>query len=378
VRYFIIAGEASGDLHGSNLIKGLHKTDPDAEIVCWGGDKMEDAGSRLLMHYRELAIMGFWEVITRIGKILHKLNLCKEQISDFSPDLVILIDYPGFNLRIARYLYEKEISAYYYISPKVWAWKKSRIKKIKQYINRMYVIFPFEQAFFEEHDFVVHYFGNPLVEVVEEGISSADGQKEFISRYQLEDKPVISLLPGSRMQEIKKILPLMARVSDFYPDYQFVMAGISTIDRHVYENIIQDRDIKLIFNDTYSILANSQAALVTSGTATLETAIAGIPQVVCYKTSILSYLIARRLVNIRFISLVNLIMDKEIVRELVQDNMNEKEILGELNSLLPGGWKREIMLGNYRELKKMLSGRGASSRIAVDMYHSLKLVSDVN
>lgn len=378
MRYFIIAGEASGDLHGANLIRGLRNTDPDAEIICWGGDKMLDSGGRLLVHYRELAIMGFWEVITRIGKIFKYLRQCKEHIIEYKPDLVILIDYPGFNLRIARYLNEKKIKVYYYISPKVWAWKKSRIKKIRQYISRMYVIFPFETEFFREHDMVVHYFGNPLVEVVDEGLQNASGRKEFISKYRLEDKPVIALLPGSRSQEIKKMLPLMARISDFYPDYQFIVACIKSIDQPVYESFLQGRDIRLVFDDTYSILSNSQAALVTSGTATLETAIAGIPQIVCYKSSRLSYMIARILVSVRFISLVNLIMDREIVRELIQGSLNEKEVLRELNSILPGGWKRKIMLDNYGQLRKMLSGKGASSRVAGDMYHSLKLVSDVN
>ncbi|HDZ41800.1 MAG TPA: lipid-A-disaccharide synthase [Bacteroidetes bacterium] len=378
MKYFIIAGEASGDLHGSNLIAGLIKTDPEAEIRCWGGDKMEKSGGRLLVHYRELAVMGIWEVLIRLGKIFKNLRICKQQVLDFNPDLVILIDYPGFNLRIAKYLKNYAINVYYYISPKVWAWKKSRIKKIKRYINRMYVIFPFEPEFFEKYAYRVHYFGNPLVETVEKGIKAAAKRPQFLARYGLADKPVISLLAGSREQEIRKILPVMAGMEKYYPDYQLLVAGISTVDPGVYERILVESSIKVIYDDTYSLLVNSDAALVTSGTATLETAIAGIPQVVCYRTSGLSYAVARMLVKIRFISLVNIIMDKEIVKELIQNDLNERRLASELNIILPGGRKREQMIANYSVLKKKLSGRGASERIAKDMYHSLKLVDNVN
>lgn len=378
MRYFIIAGEASGDLHGSGLIKGLLNVDADADIYCWGGDRMENAGARLLVHYRELAVMGFWEVIIKLGKIFKNLGKCKKQIIDIKPDLVILIDYPGFNLRIAKYLKNQNINVYYYISPKVWAWKKSRIKKIKECINRMYVIFPFETDFFAEHAYRVYYFGNPLVDIVQKEIEESYGRDELLAEYGLEDKPIISLLAGSRLQEIKKVLPIMAKVEKYYPDYQLVVAGVSSLERSVYEKILKNSNIKIIYDDTYSLLLNSDAALVTSGTATLETAIAGIPQVVCYRTSYLSYIIARLFVNIRFISLVNLIMDREIVKELIQHKLNEKELVSELNIILPGGWKRAIMIDNYSALKKKLSGRGAASRIAKDMYHSHKLVANVN
>ncbi|HCC69581.1 MAG TPA: lipid-A-disaccharide synthase [Bacteroidales bacterium] len=378
MKYFIIAGEASGDLHGSNLITELLKTDPDAEIFCWGGDKMKKSGGQLLVNYKELAVMGFWEVIIKLGRIYKYLRKCRDQIRQLKPDLVILIDYPGFNLRIARYLNSLAIKVYYYISPKVWAWKKSRVKKIKEYVNRMYIIFPFEKEFFNEHNYEVHYFGNPLVETVEKGIKTSSGRKKFLTENNLEDKPVISLLPGSRLQEIKKILPVMVRICNYYPDYQILVAGIDTIEQSVYDRILDRRDIKVVYNDIYSLLVNSDAALVTSGTATLETAIAGVPQVVCYRTSRFSYLIARMMVKIRFISLVNLIMDKEIVKELIQNDLNEKKIVKELNTILPGGWKRKIMMDNYSLLRNKLSGSGATSRIAGDMYHSLKLVNNVN
>lgn len=378
MKYFIIAGEASGDLHGSNLITGLIEADPLSEIVCWGGNKMERSGARLLVHYRELAVMGFWEVIIKLGKIFRNLRKCRHQICDFKPDVVILIDYPGFNLRIAKYLKKNNTTVYYYISPKVWAWKRSRIKKIKQYINRMYVIFPFEPEFFEKYGYKVHYFGNPLVDTVQKGMDESTSRVKFLAEYELEDKPIVSLLAGSRSQEVRKILPVMMEVEKYYPDYQFLVAGVKTIDKLIYNRILEGSSIKIIYDDTCSLLINSDAALVTSGTATLETAIAGIPQVVCYKTSKVSYLIARLLVKIRFISLVNLIMDKEIVRELIQHQLNERNLVSELNTILPGGWKRKIMLDNYSILRKKLSGRGASSRIAKDMYHSLKLIYNVN
>jgi len=378
VKYFIIAGEASGDLHGSNLITELLRVDPEADICCWGGDRMEMAGGKLLVHYRKLAVMGIWEVLVNIGKIFRNLKKCRQQILDYKPDLVILIDYPGFNMRIARYLKSSGINVYYYISPKVWAWNSSRIKKIKEYVNRMYVIFPFEPEFYEKYNFRVHYFGNPLVETVHREIKRATPKDKFMTEYNPGEKPVIALLAGSRVQEIKKILPLMARIESYYPDYQFLVAAVGSVDTALYENILAGSNVKVVYDDTYSLLINSEAALVTSGTATLETAIAGIPEVVCYRTSWLTYIIGRTLLKIRFISLVNLIMDREIVKELIQNDLDEKNLVSELNAILPGGWKREIMLQNYARLRKILSGKGATARIAKDMYHSIKLVNNVN
>lgn len=359
-------------MHGSNLVKELKKVDPEAEILCWGGDKMEEAGAGLLVHYRELAIMGFWEVLMKLGKILGNLKKCRHQIIEFKPDLVILIDYPGFNLRMAAILKKYGFRVYYYISPKVWAWKKSRIKKIKRFIDRMYVIFPFEKAFFEDNDYKVHYFGNPLVETVEEGMSGAGGRQSLIKKYDLEDKPVIALLAGSRLQEINRILPEMAKMKKHYPAYQFVVAGLKTIDESVYSNILKNNNIRVVYNSTYELLSGSEAALVTSGTATLETAIANIPQLVCYRAGPFSYMIARLLLKIKFISLVNLIMDREVVKELIQDELNEPNIFSELKAILPGGLKRQKMLKDYSVLREMLSPRGASAGIAGDMYNLLK------
>jgi len=365
-------------LHGANLVKELRAVDDNADIKCWGGDKMSKAGAYLLKDYRDLAIMGFWEVLLKLRTIFTNLRICTEQVIDFKPDIVILIDYPGFNLRIARRLKKHNTRVYYYISPKVWAWKSSRIKKIKEYIDRMYVIFPFEPEFFSRYDYNVHYFGNPLVEHVEEELERALSYNKLVSAESLDNKPLIALLAGSRTQEVKKILPAMASLQKYYPDYIFAVAGVRTVNPGVYTGILKDTGIEVVYDRTYDLLRNSEAAMVTSGTATLEAAIAGIPQVVCYRTSWLSYRLARMLVKIRFISLVNLIMDREIVKELIQHDLNEKKMVSELNSILPGGWKREVMLKNYAILKDKLSGRGASERIAVDIYNSLKLLENVN
>ncbi len=378
MKYFIVSGEASGDLHGSNLVRELIIQDSQAEILCWGGDLMEKEGARVLMHYRDLAIMGFWEVLINLKKIRRNLDLCKKQIIDFKPDVVILIDYPGFNLRIAEFLKSRVENVYYYISPKLWAWKESRIKKIKEYINRMYVIFPFETEFYAKHNYSVKYFGNPLVDTVEREINSVEDRDVFYARCKLEDKPIIALLAGSRIQEVKKILPEMVRVSNFYMDHQFVVAGVKTVSPDIYKDIIGDSGVKVLYNETYPLYRYCDAALVASGTATLEAALAGVPQVVCYRASWISYIIARAFANIRFISLVNLIMDREVVRELIQNKMRSRIIVSELNSLLPGGWKRDVMKEDYARLKADLQGKGAAQRVAQDIYNSLRLINNVN
>ncbi len=378
MRYFIVSGEASGDLHGSNLVRELIKHDSEADIVCWGGDLMQKEGARVLMHYRDLAIMGFWEVLINLRTIRNNLKLCKQQLLDYKPDVVILIDYPGFNLRIAEFLKGKVDNVYYYISPKLWAWKESRIKKIKAYINRMYVIFPFETEFYAKHSYPVKYFGNPLVDTVERELNLAGDKDDFFSKYKLEDKPIIALLAGSRIQEVKKILPEMVKVSDYYLDHQFVVAGVKTVSKEIYNKIIGDSGVKVIYDETYPLYKYCEAALVASGTATLEAALADVPQVVCYRASWFSYLVARAFANIRFISLVNLIMGREVVKELIQDKMSSRLIVNELNSLLPGGWKRKVIKDDYAILRSELSGKGAAGRVAEDIYNSLRLVNNVN
>ncbi len=378
MRYFLIAGEASGDLHGSNLIKYLKLADNNAEIACWGGDRMESEGASLLKHYRDLAYMGIWEVLINLRSVFRNLSSCKAQIEEFSPDVVIMIDYPGFNLRIARFLKNRMTRSYYYISPKVWAWKRSRIKQLKKFVDRMYVIFPFEVDFFKKYDYPVYYFGNPLVESVSEELKIATDREDFLKRNSLEDKPIIALLPGSRQQEIKRILPQMTELESYYVDYQFIVAGIDSLPETVYYNIVKDTGVRVVFNQTFSLLNNSDAALVTSGTATLESALAGVPQVVCYNTSWLTYRIARLLLNLRFISLVNIIMDKQVVKELIQNKLTVKNIRDEVDTILPGGWKRDIMINNYKNLTEILKGVGASEKVAEDIYSSILLTGNVN
>ncbi len=378
MKYFLIAGEASGDLHGANLVRELSLCDPDAEIVCWGGELMEQEGARVLKHYQELAIMGLWEVIKKLGRVRKNLDKCKADISDFKPDLLILIDLPGFNLRIAGAMKNKIKNIYYFISPKIWAWKKSRINKIKATINRMYVIFPFETEFYRELGYEVKYFGNPVVETVNRKLEDVPELSKFRELNNLDDKPIVALLAGSRVQEVKKVLPVMVKVSEYYLDYQFVVAGMSSIPSELYSSVLGESGVKVILDQTYDLYKHSQVALVTSGTATLEAAIAGIPQVVCYRTSALTYFVARFVLNIRFISLVNIIMDKEIVKELIQHSMNPREIVSELNSILPGGWKRKQMLSDYASLAGMLNGEGSAKRVATDIYNTLRLVANVN
>lgn len=378
MKYFLIAGEASGDLHGSNLVKHLTAIDPVAEIVCWGGDLMQSQGARVLKHYRELNFMGIWEVMVRLVSIMRNFSECRRQILEFRPDVVVLIDYPGFNLKIAEFLKKRGIRSYYYISPKVWAWKSSRVKKIKAYVDRMYTIFPFETEFYGKYDYRVQYFGNPLVESVSQGLAESDDPPGFIARNGLAQKPVIAILPGSRKQEITRMLPVMLGMADYYTDYQLVVAGAPSVPNELYSSLVADRDVKVVYGQTYALLKSSEVAVVTSGTATLETALAGVPQVVCYKTGWLNYQVGKRFLKIRFISLVNLIMDREIVKELIQHDLVERNLSSEINAILPGGWKREVMKKNYGQLNAILEGNGASERIAADIYQSLLLVNNVN
>ena len=378
MKYFLIAGEASGDLHGANLVREITKVDPAAEIQCWGGDLMEANGARLLKHYRDLSIMGILEVIKNLGKLRKSFFQCRSDIEAFKPDVVIMIDFPGFNLRLAKDIQGQVNNIYYFISPKIWAWKKSRIKKIRAYINRMYVIFPFEPEFYRGLGYNVKYFGNPLVESVKNKMSSLQDESEFRKDTGVGAKPLIALLAGSRVQEVKKMLPEMVKVAEYYLDYTFVVAGVKSIPEDLYNSITGDSGVKVVYDKTHELYAYSTAAIVTSGTATLEAAIAGIPQVVTYKTSGLTYRFAKAILKIRFISLVNLIMDREVVKELIQHAVNPQDIVGELNIILPGGWKRQIMLNDYEKLMGLLDGEGAASRVATDMYNSLSLINNVN
>lgn len=375
MKYYIIAGEASGDLHGSNLIRELKKMDPLADIRCWGGNKMQETGATLVRHYRDLAFMGFTEVIKNLGTILRNLSYCRKDILAYKPDTLILIDYPGFNLRIARWAHMKGLKVIFYISPQVWAWKENRVKSIKKYVDKMLVILPFEKEFYHKWNFGVEYVGHPLVEVID-NFQSEDGGKylstQFIQDY-ADKKGIIALLPGSRKQEILKKLPLMLALARNFPAYQFIVAKAPGIEDDFYAALLAPyKNVSSVVNRTYELLSQAKAALVTSGTATLETALFGVPEVVCYKGNALSYQIAKRLVKIKYISLVNLIMDKEVVKELIQDDLTVHNLTNELNRLLTDNDKQLQLQGDYSALRKLLSEGGhASANAAMSIYRYL-------
>jgi lipid-A-disaccharide synthase len=370
MKYYIISGEASGDLHGSNLIKELKKKDSLADIRCWGGDKMQAAGATLVKHYKELAFMGFLEVIKNLGTILKNIKFCKEDILQYQPTALILIDYPGFNLRIAKWAKEQGIIVIYYISPQVWAWKENRVKLIKNCVDKMLVILPFEKDFYKKWNYEVEYVGHPLVEVVEEFLVSSSKNQESSIKYQASENTV-ALLPGSRQQEILKKLPIMLQVAEHFPTYQFVVAKAPGLDESFYAELLAPyKNVSSVKNKTYELLVRSKAALVTSGTATLETALFAVPQVICYKGSAFSYQIAKRLIKIKFIGLVNLIMDKEVVKELIQDELTVENLKYELDLLLNDEVKQKQLAADYASLKNLLSKGGhASENAAVSIYN---------
>jgi lipid-A-disaccharide synthase len=371
MKYYIIAGEASGDLHASNLMKELKVLDKDANFRCWGGDLMKEQGAHLVKHYRDLAFMGFTEVVMNLKTILQNIELCKKDILDHQPDVIILVDYPGFNLRIAAFAKSRNIRVFYYISPQVWAWKQSRVHKIKLVVDKMFVILPFEKEFYKKFDCAVDFVGHPLLDAV----AAYRAKKEPLPIAQ--DKPVIALLPGSRKQEINSMLPLMLSMLKYFPQYQFVIAGAPAQNKSIYQTHIDQvkqqgkAEVKIVYNQTYQLLQQSEAALVTSGTATLETALFGVPEVVCYKGGAISFAIAKKLVKVKYISLVNLIMDREIVKELIQSELNEVNLKTELNKLLTST-SRKMMLADYEELKMKLGGAGASQKTAALMIAYLK------
>ncbi|MBE0677165.1 MAG: lipid-A-disaccharide synthase [Bacteroidales bacterium] len=372
MKYFIIAGEPSGDLHGSTLVRNLIRADPAAEISCWGGDLMRQAGGRLLKHYRETAFMGAWEVLRNIRRVRANFSDCRQQIAEMSPDVVILIDYPGFNLRIARYVKQLDIRVYYYISPKFWAWREGRVKQVKKYVDRLYIIFPFEKEFFRRHGYSVTFLGNPLVGHVETWRVAAPGRETIAASMGLDQRPVIALLAGSRQQEVAKILPVMVSVAAGFPDYQFVVAGMDHLPAELYEGITGSLPVRVINGRTYDLLSVAEAALVTSGTATLEAALFDVPQVVCYRTSAVTYHLAKKFIKVRFLSLVNLITDREVVRELVQNDLSQARLHSELQDILITGYRHEIIKRDYIELRELLGGMGASERVAEDMMRNLQ------
>ncbi len=369
MKYYFLAGEASGDLHGSNLIKALLKVDDKANIRCWGGDLMEEAGAHLVKHYKERAFMGFTEVLLNIRKIFKLISFCKSDIVNFNPDAIVFIDNSGFNLRIAKWAKEQGFRTNYYISPQVWASRASRVKAIKRDIDNMFVILPFVKPFYKKYDYEVEFVGHPLIDAIAN--RTPIDEKKFRAQHQLNDKPIIALLPGSRKQEITKMLSVMLSSIDDFPDYQFVIGGAPSQDFEFYQSIIKNKNVGFISNKTYDLLGESYAALVTSGTATLETALFKVPQVVCYKGSAISYHIAKRIITLKFISLVNLVMDKEVVTELIQNDFNKKRLKGELERILDRDNRKE-MFQNYYELEQKLGGKGASEKTAKLIYDAIK------
>ena len=363
MKYYIIAGEASGDLHGSNLIKALKKVDASAEIRCWGGDLMQQAGGELAKHYKDMAFMGFLEVLMNIPTIFKNISYCKEDIQKFNPDQIIFIDFSGFNLRIAKWAKENGFKTNYYISPQIWASREGRIKKIKRDIDNMYVILPFEKDFYEKkHGFPVQFVGHPLIDAIEN--TPLQDNETFRKENNLDPKkPIIALLPGSRKQEVQKMLDVMLSVKKDFPDYQFVIAGAPSLPNAFYAPFLKGDKVEFVSNKTYTLLKHSHAAMVTSGTATLETALFGIPQVVCYKGNWISYQIAKRIITLDYISLVNLIMKREVVKELIQNDLTPKNLKAELSKVVEGT-ERERMLSDYKSLKEKLGGKGASQMAA--------------
>jgi lipid-A-disaccharide synthase len=362
MKYYIIAGEASGDLHAANLMKALKKKDPQADFRFWGGDLMQDVGGTMVKHYKELAFMGFIEVVMNLRTILKNITLCKKDITNYNPDVIIFVDYPGFNLRIAKWAKTEGYKTHYYISPQIWAWKEGRIKDIKRDVDAMYVILPFEKEFYEDkHNFPVHFVGHPLIDAIAQ--KQLINPSDFKAEFNLDNRPIIALLPGSRKQEISKMLEVMLSVTKDFKDYQFVIAGAPSQDAAFYSKFTKKQNVNLVMNRTYDILSLATAALVTSGTATLETALFKVPEVVCYKGSTISYQIAKRVINLEYISLVNLIMDKPVVKELIQGDFNTKTLKKELSLILDETNRQNLFL-DYYDLEKKLGGAGASDKTA--------------
>lgn len=366
MRYYIVAGEKSGDIHGGRLIQALKQEDLQAEFRCWGGACMQQASGKLVVHYRELAFMGL-AFLGSLRKILRYLQYCQKDLLNFQPDVVILIDYGGFNLRIARFAKKHHIQTFYYISPKVWAWNYRRVHKIKAYVDRMFSIFPFEQDFYEKYDYKVDYVGNPLVEQVKLHKTNP----RFLAENRLDDRPIIALLPGSRVQEVKRMLPTILSIVPALNRYQFVVAAIKDLPTELYEQAKKTKGVRLIYDQTYDVLANAYAAVVTSGTATLETALFHVPQVVVYRTDALTYRIAKWLVQLKYISLVNIIAGKEVVSELIQHNFNTQGLVKALSKIIGDSNHRKIQLAGYLSIKQVLGERQASERAAKLMVHYL-------
>ena len=367
MRYFILSGEASGDLHGSNLVKELKRLDTSAIVKGWGGNKMQDQGVEILKHYKELAFMGFAEVLLNIRKIANNFKLCKSQVLEFKPDVLILIDYPGFNLRMAKWAKENKIKVFYYISPSVWAWKESRVEIVRKYVDKMFVILPFEKPFYAKHGIDVVFEGNPLWDAIESEKEKQVNRDDFSRKHGLSNKPLIAVLPGSRKQEISGMLPLMSKIQKKFPNYEFVIAGTSIFPLAYYQQYLQSDEIKVIFDDTHALMRQAHSGIIKSGTSTLESAIYNLPQLVCYKGSAISIWIASKVAKVKFISLPNLILNEPVLTELIQNEFNEEKLIYYLELLVSDSDYRKKILSDYDRLRKLLGGPGASFRVAETM-----------
>ena len=384
MRYYIIAGEASGDLHGSNLMKGIYAEDPQAEIRFWGGDLMAQVGGELVRHYKEGAVMGFVEVLAKAGKLLKNVRFCKEDIVAWNPDVVILIDYPGFNFKIAEFAHKAGFKVFYYIAPKVWASRESRIKKLKAYVDRLFIVFPFEKPYFESKGIEFIYKGNPLVDAVDGSRAMLESRDEFLSRAGLEDRPIIAMLAGSRKGEISTMMPVLTefaakmRANEKYSDYQFLIAGAPSRTMKDYEPWLTEENkgyVKVLFGETQSIIRHAEAGVINSGTASLETALFGTPQVVGYITNPVTYWIAKKIVKIRYISLGNLIVDRLAFKEFIQDDCNADALVAEIRELIENQQRKTKMLADYADIRSALGGAGASSAVAKAMIAELGAVN---
>jgi lipid-A-disaccharide synthase len=370
MNYYVIAGEPSGDLHGSNLLKAIKQVDEKAHFRCWGGDLMEAQGGEIIVHYKKIAFMGFVEVIINLRTILKNISFCKEDILKHKPDALILIDYPGFNLRIAKWAKQQGIRVFYYISPTIWAWKENRIKTVKECVERMYVILPFEKKFYGDRGVEVEYYGHPLVDVLKQEQAKIISRQDFLTKYKLSEKPIIALLPGSRAQELKYILPVMMQITKYFPDYQFVVAATSSLSKSFYEETTKGYPVTIITNDTYSIMQHSHVGLIKSGTSSIEAALFNLPHVVCYLGNGASFYIAKKLVSVKYVSLVNIILDRLVLTELLQQDFTIPKIVEELKILLTDK-KRYEVLDDYKLLLSMLQEENISLKIATSIYNRL-------
>jgi lipid-A-disaccharide synthase len=370
MNYYVIAGEPSGDLHGSNLLKAIKQVDANAHFRCWGGDLMQAQGGEIIVHYKKIAFMGFVEVILNLKTILKNISFCKEDVLKHKPDALILIDYPGFNLRIAKWAKQQGIRVFYYISPTIWAWKENRIKTVKECVERMYVILPFEKKFYGDRGVEVEYYGHPLVDVLKQEQEKIISRQDFLTKYNLSEKPIIALLPGSRAQELKYILPVMMEIIKYFPDYQFVVAATTSLSKSFYQETTKGYPVTIITNDTYSIMQHSYVGLIKSGTSSIEAALFKLPHVVCYLGNGASFYIAKKLVSVKYVSLVNIILDRLVLTELLQQDFTIPKIVEELKIMLTDKKRYEI-LNDYNLLLSMLQEENISLKIANSIYNRL-------